>query len=60
GAGRLINSLPSVVAIESIGYLNTGGVTRRLSAVVQRLGANGFRLLRWQDRQEAVGAPAPK
>lgn len=61
GAGRLINNLPSIVTIESIGYLNTGGVTRRLAAVVQRQGVNGFRLLRWQDRQEtdAGGAPVP-
>ncbi|MBI3301508.1 MAG: general secretion pathway protein GspK [Deltaproteobacteria bacterium] len=60
-AGRSANfGLPSVVTIDSIGYLNTGGVTRRLSAVVQRMGVNGFRFLRWQDRPEASGAPAPR
>jgi len=59
GAGRLLNSLPSVVSIESIGYLNVGGSPRRVSAVVQRQGNNGFRVLRWQDRQEADNAPAP-
>lgn len=58
-AGRGVNflGLPTVVTIESIGYLNTGGVTRRLSAVVQRIGLNQFRFLRWQDRQEGSAAP---
>lgn len=51
--------LPTVMTIDSIGYLNEGGVTRRVSAVVQRQGVNGFRFLRWQDRYEGVGAPAP-
>ena len=55
--GGLNLGLPSVVTIESLGYLNTGGVTRRLSAVVQRIGLNQFRFLRWQDRQEGTGAP---
>lgn len=60
GANRGFNfNLPSVVAIESIGYLNTGAVTRRVAAVVQRIGVNGFRFLRWQDRQDASGAPSP-
>lgn len=60
GAGRGLNlGIPSVVTIESIGYLNTGGVTRRLSAVVQRVGLNQFRFLRWQDRQEGAGLPPP-
>jgi len=60
GAGRGLNfGLPSIVTIESIGYLNTGGVTRRLSAVVQRVGLNQFRFLRWQDRQEGAGLPPP-
>jgi general secretion pathway protein K len=60
GAGnRGLNfALPAVVTIESVGYLHTGGVTRRVSAVIQRLGVNGFRFLRWQDRQEgAEGLP---
>jgi general secretion pathway protein K len=60
GAGRGMNfGLPTVVTVESIGYLNTGGVTRRLSAVVQRIGLNQFRFLRWQDRQEGSTAPPP-
>lgn len=53
-------SLPTVVTIDSIGYLNDGGITRRVSAVVQRQGVNGFRFLRWQDRYEGVGSPAPE
>jgi hypothetical protein len=53
GVGGASNfSLPVVVTIESIGYLNTGNVTRRVAAVVQRSGPNGFLFLRWQDRQE--------
>jgi general secretion pathway protein K len=60
GGGRGMNfGLPTVVTIESVGYLNTGGVTRRLSAVVQRVGLNQFRFLRWQDRQEG-GSPPPQ
>ena len=51
--------LPTVVTIESIGYLNIGGISRRVSAVVQRQGVNGFRFLRWQDRYEGIGSPAP-
>lgn len=53
GAGGAANfALPVVVTIESLGYLNTGKVTRRVSAVVQRMGPNEFRFLRWQDRYE--------
>jgi type II secretory pathway component PulK len=60
GAGGGMNfNLPTVVTIESVGYLNTGGVTRHLSAVVQRTGLNQFRFLRWQDRQEGTVAPPP-
>jgi general secretion pathway protein K len=51
--------LPTVVTVESIGYLSTGGITRRVSAVIQRQGVNGFRFLRWQDRYEGIGSPAP-
>ena len=58
GAGMNFN-LPTVVTIESVGYLNTGGVTRHLSAVVQRTGMSQFRFLRWQDRQEGTVAPPP-
>jgi general secretion pathway protein K len=58
GGGRGMNlGLPTVVTVESIGYLNTGGVTRQLSAVVQRTGTNQFRFLRWQDRPEGFIAP---
>ncbi|HEV8717792.1 MAG TPA: hypothetical protein VGX03_33835 [Candidatus Binatia bacterium] len=58
GAGGGTNfNLPTVVTIESLGYLNTGGVTRQLSAVVQRTGVNQFRFLRWQDRREGTVAP---
>lgn len=58
--GRALNfNLPSVVTIESIGYLDDGEVTRRVSAVVQRVGVNGFRFLRWQDRHEARGETPP-
>lgn len=52
-------SLPNIVTIDSIGYLNSGGVTRRVSAVVQRQGVNSFRFLRWQDRYIGDGAPTP-
>ncbi|MCS6926639.1 MAG: general secretion pathway protein GspK [Candidatus Binatia bacterium] len=51
GIGGMVNfGLPVVVTIESIGYLHAGGVTRHVSAVVQRLGPQRFRFLRWQDR----------
>lgn len=51
GIGGMVNfGLPVVVTIESIGYLHAGGVTRRVSAVVQRLGPQRFRFLRWQDQ----------
>lgn len=61
GTTRGLNfGLPSVVTIESIGYLNSGGVTRRLSAVVQRLGASGYQVFRWQDRQDGYAAPVPQ
>lgn len=51
--------LPTVVTIESIGYLKDGGISRRISAVVQRQGVGGFRFLRWQDRYEGIGSPPP-
>jgi general secretion pathway protein K len=59
GARGLNFGLPAVVTVDSIGYLGAGGITRRVSAVVQRQGVNGFRFLRWQDRYEGIGAPAP-
>jgi hypothetical protein len=49
--------LPQIVTIESIGYRNDGEVTRRVAAVVQRLGVNNFRFLRWQDRVEGGENP---
>jgi general secretion pathway protein K len=60
GGGQPLNlNLPTVVTIESIGYLNTGGISRRVSAVVQKIGVNGFRFLRWQDRQEGTSLSKP-
>jgi general secretion pathway protein K len=51
GAGGVANfGLPVVVTIESLGYLNNSRVTRRVAAVVQRMGSNQFRFLRWQDQ----------
>lgn len=52
-AGGSVNfGLPQIVTIESIGYRNDGDITRRVAAVVQKLGVNTFRFLRWQDRVE--------
>lgn len=42
-------SLPTVMTIESVGFLDTSEVTRRVAGVVERVGAGRFRLLRWQD-----------
>jgi general secretion pathway protein K len=59
GAGRNMNfSIPQTVTIESVGYLKDTTLTRRVSAVVQRIGVNGFRFLRWKDRVEG-GEPMP-
>ncbi|MGE4658811.1 MAG: hypothetical protein AAEI08_07785 [Gammaproteobacteria bacterium] len=52
--------LPTIVTIESVGYLNTGRITRRLSGVVQRTGGQSFRMLRWQDRLPASDVPLQK
>ncbi len=61
GNARGLNlSFPTVMTVDSIGYLGWGGITRRVSAVVQRQGVNGFRFLRWQDRYEGIGAPPPQ
>jgi general secretion pathway protein K len=57
--GGVFDVLPSVVTIESIGYLQTGGVTRRLAGVVQRQDDTGFRVLHWQDHQEETGPLLP-
>ena len=50
-------ALPTIVTIESVGYLNTGRITRRLSGVVQRTGGRSFRMLRWQDRLPSPELP---
>jgi general secretion pathway protein K len=56
--GGTVNfGLPQIVTIESIGYRNEGDITRRVAAVVQRLGVNNFRFLRWQDRVEGGEKP---
>ena len=52
GGGAVNFGLPQIVTIESIGYRNDGDITRRVAAVVQKLGVNSFRFLRWQDRVE--------
>lgn len=53
-------TVPTVVTIDSVGYLNNNGFTRRLAAVVQRQGGvYGFRFLRWQDRYEGIGDAKP-
>ncbi len=62
GAGSLDGTvarggLPTIVTIESVGYLNTGRITRRLSGVVQRTGGQSFRMLRWQDRLPSPELP---
>ncbi len=59
GAGRGLNfGLPQIVTVESVGYLNDSKTTRRVSAVVQKIGVNGFRFLRWTDRVDN-GEPVP-
>ena len=59
GAGQNLNfGIPQIVTIESVGYLNDVKTTRRVSAVVQRIGVNGFRFLRWADRVDG-GEPVP-
>ncbi len=50
-------SLPTIVTIESVGYLNIGRITRRLSGVVERTGGQSFRMLRWQDRLPSPELP---
>jgi len=58
GGGTTNFGLPQIVTIESIGYRNDGDITRRVAAVVQRLGVNNFRFLRWQDRVEGGEQPS--
>ena len=57
GGGTVNFNLPQIVTIESIGYRNDGDITRRVAAVVQKLGLNTFRFLRWQDRVEGGEKP---
>ncbi|MGE0823867.1 MAG: general secretion pathway protein GspK [Candidatus Binatia bacterium] len=58
-SGRGLNfGLPQIMTIESVGYLNSAKVQRRVATVVQRVGANGFRFLRWRDRVDE-GDPVP-
>ncbi len=52
--------LPTIVTIESIGYLNTGQITRRLAGVVDRTGGQSYRVLRWHDRLPAQALPLRK
>ena len=42
-------SPPSLMTIESVGFVDDSEVTRRVAGVVERTGAGRFRLLRWQD-----------
>jgi general secretion pathway protein K len=57
GGGAVNFGLPQIVTIESIGYRNDGEITRRVAAVVRKLGVNSFRFLRWQDRVEGGENP---
>lgn len=50
-------TIPTIVAIESVGFLQGSEVTRRIAGVVERLGANRFRLLRWQDWKRSPPEP---
>ncbi len=49
--------LPTIVTIESVGYLNTGRITRRLAGVIERTGGLSYRVLRWQDRLPSQPLP---
>ena len=51
--------LPTIVTIESVGYLHTGRITRRLAGVIDRTGSQ-YRMLRWQDRLPAQALPLRK
>ena len=52
--------LPTVVTIDSVGYLTTGSVTRRLASVIDRGNSSSFRVLRWQDRLPSHELPIPR
>ncbi len=51
--------LPTLVTIESVGYLHTGRITRRLAGVVHRTGGQ-YQMLRWQDRLPSPALPLRK
>ena len=55
GAGSF--SIPRIMTIESVGFLHNSEVTRGIAGVAERLGANRFRLLRWQDWQRSPPEP---
>ena len=52
--------LPTIVTIESVGYLNTGRITRRLAGVIDRTGNPSYRVLRWHDRLPSQALPLSK
>ncbi len=52
--------LPTIVTIESVGYLNTGRITRRLAGVIDRTGNQSYRVLRWHDRLPSQALPLSK
>ncbi len=52
--------LPTIVTIESVGYLNTGQITRRLAGVIDRTGGQSYRVLRWHDRLPSQALPLSK
>ena len=52
--------LPTIVTIESVGYLKTGRITRRLAGVIDRTGGQSYRVLRWHDRLPSQALPLRK
>ncbi len=58
-AASVLGNLPTVVTIDSVGYLTTGSFTRRLAGVIDRGGSSSFRILRWQDRLPSHELPIP-
>ena len=52
--------LPTIVTIESVGYLNTGRITRRLAGVIDRTDNQSYRVLRWHDRLPSQSLPLSK
>lgn len=51
-------SPPTVMTIESVGFLDTSEVTQRVAGVVERSGTGRFRLLRWQDWRRSPLEPS--